>query len=322
MQRAGVELLRLPGAVHGKRDYLTSLKLRKLLLSRRFELVHTHDLHGLMDASICRLLIPGLKHVHTFHFGNYPHKPPRERRIENVLWRLPDALVAVGREQQQAICATYSIPGERLRILWNGVDPPNYAPDERVNDILDGETRHVIGSISTMIEQKGIPDLLEAIRQLRQRRSDFIVLLIGDGHLRTPMERRAAELGLEGHVRFLGWVTEAASRALPRFDIFVQSSRWEAMSMVVLEAMAAARAVVATRVGENQHVIEHERSGLLVPPEDPAALARSLERLLADAELRQRLGDRARIRYMQHFTNSHMVERYQALYEELIAGAG
>lgn len=318
MVREGVKLVALPGFVSGKLDYLSSLKLRKLIRQGGYELVHTHDLHGFMDACICRLITPGLKHVHTFHFGNYPNREPRYKRIESLLWRVPDALVAVGHEQKKAIQSTYGMPEHRLRVLWNGVEPHRLPIDERVAALLANETRVVIGSISTMIEQKGIPHLLDALAQLKQRRDDFVVLVIGDGPLRESFTRRCAELGLAENVHFMGWVPEAAARALPKFDIFVQSSLWEAMSMVVLEAMAAARPMVVTEVGENSHVVEPDKSGMLVPPADPAALAVALERLIDDEALRLRLGAAARARYESQFTVAHMVRRYEQLYDELL----
>lgn len=320
MRRDGVELLRLPGFVEGKIDYFSSLKLHKLIKQRGIDLIHTHDLHGLIDGSICRLLTTGLCSVHTFHFGNYPHREPRYKRIEQLLWRLPDCLVAVGYEQMKSIQTTYGIPEERVRVVWNGVDFRKLPIDERLAESLNTDQRVVIGSISTLIEQKGIPVLLDAIQRLRDRREDFVVVIVGDGHLREPMQRKARELGVAEYVQFMGWIPEAAARALPRFDVFVQSSLWEAMSMVVLEAMAAARPMVVTGVGENPQVVEDGKSGLIVPPNDAGALADRLETLIADVRLRQRLGEQARVRYETLFKVSDMVQRYEALYEELLAG--
>jgi len=318
MVREGVELLPLPGRDYSKLDRLTFIKLRKLILQRGFDIVHTHDMHGFMDASACRLLMPRLRHVHTFHFGNYPHREPHFRRVERVLWRVPDRLVAVGHAQAASIRALYRIPESRLRVLWNGVDAPVPRICEKVAAATADRRDPIIVSISTLIEQKGLHHLLDAAHRLVQMGTRFRLLIVGDGHLRESLQQQARALNLGERVQFLGWVPEASDCALPACDIFVQSSLWEAMSVVVLEAMASGKPMVITSVGENAHVVENEKSGLVVPPADPAALAQALHRLINDPALRSRLGEAARARHAERFGVQHMVRAYESLYAELL----
>jgi glycosyltransferase involved in cell wall biosynthesis len=314
--RAGVEVVPIPGR-RGSGDKLTSLKLRRLIRQRGADVLHTHDTHGFMDASICRLLMPGIRHVHTFHWGRYPELYWRYRWIERVFWRVPDRLIAVGHGQAAGIRALHPIPESRIQVLWNGVDAPQPDVAPEIAALTASCERPVIASASTLIEQKGLPHLLEACALLRQRGLKFTLLLIGGGHLQKSLEERARALQLEGTVRFLGWVHGASSRALPACDIFVQSSLWEAMSIVVLEAMSLAKPMVVTRVGENAHVVQDGHTGLIVPPANPAALADGLERLIRDPALRERLGAAARARHREHFTVRHMIDAYQKVYEEL-----
>ena len=320
MLEAGVDLIPIPG-YRGKKDYFTALKLRRLIKQRRIQLLHSHDIHGLMDAAFCRLTVPGLRHVHTFHFGNYPHISPRYARIERLLWRVPDALIAVGHEQAATIRKLHNIPAERMQVIWNGTDvpTPDLAPEVIAQLPRDGTP--VIGSISTLIPQKGLPDLLQAAALLRQRNKRFLMILAGEGKLRRELEAQALSLGLQDHVRFLGWVSAASRRALPACDIFVQSSHWEAMSVVVLEAMAGAKPMVITSVGENSRVVINEQTGLVVPPRSPQALADGLARLLDDIDLRHRLGAAAQQRFGEWFTVQQMIHNYEHLYAQLIRGA-
>ena len=319
MVKAGVKLEPIPGLVSGRSSYLTSLQLRRLLIRHRVQIIHTHDIHGLIDGSVCRLVTPHLRHVHTFHFGNYPHRSGRYKVVERILWRVPDALVAVGHEQAAAIRACYGIPENRLRVIWNGVEDHSY-PDDPEFDTGAPTGVPVIVSISTLIPQKGLQHLLEAAALLRRSGEPFILLIAGDGALKEELQRRCAELGLGDCVRMLGWVRQASRFVLPSCDIFVQSSLWEAMSVVVLEAMAAGKPMVVTRVGENGHVVLDDVTGLLVPPSDAQALADALRRLLRDPDLSARLAGAARDRYQRHFTVQHMVSRYQALYHEITNG--
>jgi glycosyltransferase involved in cell wall biosynthesis len=320
MLRAGVDLFPLPGLLGGRRDYFTSLKLRSLIKELGVNIIHTHDLHGLIDGAICRLSTPGLRHVHTFHFGNYPHRRLRHQIVEKTLWRVPDALVAVGHAQAAAISRSYGIPAHRLRILWNGVEDPYETARTGIDCDAPAEVP-VIASISTLIPQKGLEHLLDAAALLRQSGEQFFLLIAGDGPLKQTLKQRISALGLERHVQMLGWVPRAAHRVLPACDIFVQSSLWEAMSVVVLEAMAAARPMVVTAVGDNPHVVLDQSTGILVPPGDARTLAEALRGLLRDGLLRARLAQAARKRYLELFTVQHMTSVYQELYLELTSSA-
>jgi glycosyltransferase involved in cell wall biosynthesis len=316
LTRAGVEVIPIPG-LRGRRDKLTAFKLRKLIQQRRIDVVHTHDTHGYLDASLCRLMVPRVRHVHTFHWGKYPDQYWRYAWIERLFWRVPDRLIAVGKEQAAGIRELHKIPASRLTVLWNGVDAPRPDVAPEIAAMVAGARRPVVASASTLIDQKGLPHLLDACALLKQRGVPFTLLLIGGGYLQKPLEEKARTLGLGDSVRFLGWVPAASARALPACDIFVQSSLWEAMSIVVLEAMSLAKPMVVTNVGENTHVVQEGVTGLIVRPADPAALADGLEKLIRDPALLARLGNAARTRHLQHFTVRHMVEGYEKIYAEV-----
>jgi glycosyltransferase involved in cell wall biosynthesis len=324
MQRNGVDLVPLPGKVPApagikqRADYFTAFKLLKLIKRRRIQLIHTHDMHSFIDAAVCRLLYPRLRYVHTFHWGNYPVIEPQYERIERLLWRVPDSLVCVGHEQAAAMCRLYGIKRDRVRVIWNGTDAPTPHIAPEIAALLPTDGTPVIGSISTLIPQKGLEDLLQAAALLKQKRKRFMLLLAGQGTLRVALEERANLLGLNDCVKFLGWVNDASARALPACDIFVQSSHWEAMSVVVLEAMAGAKPVVATTVGENSRVLIDNEDGLLVPPRAPGALADALARVIDDPALRKRLGEAAQRKYRESLTIDRMVQKHQQLYAELL----
>ncbi len=315
MLRDGVDLVPVPGLTIGT-DYLSFRRLRRLIVARGIDVIHTHDTHGLIDGALCRLTLPRLRHVHTFHFGNYPHRGRLDRIVERLLWRVPDALVSVGHAQAATLRDMYGIPAKRLRVLWNGVgDPGDLVP------VTTPPATPTIVSVSTLTAQKGLEHLLDAAKLLRDGGENFRLEILGGGPLRDSLLARTRAHGLEDHVSFRGWVPQASTHALPTADIFVQSSLWEAMSVVVLEAMAAGKAMVVTRVGENPHVV-NEDNGLLVPPGDAPALASALRRLLRDATLRARLGAAARAHYLRNFTTRHMTAGYEALYLGLAQRTG
>lgn len=315
----GFDVVRLSKYDDGRRDLSSALRLRRLVIERRIDLIHSHDLHAMVDASFCRASAPGLRHVSTFHFGNYPRDSRRYHTLERLFLHLPDRLVAVGEAQRGSILETYGLLPERVSLVRNGVADAMPCASTSDSDRIRRGAGVVVGTISTLIEQKAVDHLLNAVRMLVDEGLEFRLVVVGDGHLRQRLENMSSELGLQGYVEFLGWIDNAASRVLPWLDVFVQSSLWEAMSIVVLEAMSCSCAVVATRVGDNPYVIEHGRSGLLVAPSRPDELAAALRRVIEDAGMRKRLGSEARQDYAARYTASHMCRAYEALYRETLS---
>jgi glycosyltransferase involved in cell wall biosynthesis len=317
--REGIDVFVLPRREDGKVDYLTPVKLRQAVKDRRIDVLHTHAPSAFWDAGLCKVMMPSLKVVHTFHYGNYPHLAWRTRWMEAMTSRIVNRLVAVGRQQRGAIQATYRLPDSRVETIWNGAPPAASEATSSFRDEHGTGDRLLVGTIAKLIPQKGLDDLLSVARRCRDAGYAMQFVILGEGPLRRDLEARRHELGLDDTVVLAGWVSNAAARALPVFDVFFQSSRWEAMSIAILEAMAAGKAIVATRVGDNPHVLEDEVTGLLVEPGDVAGMADALSRL-RDQGLRRRLGSAARQRFHERFTLEHMTRAYERLYAELVAG--
>lgn len=318
LESEGFDIVRMSRTDDGRRDLLAGVRLRRLAVKLGIDLIHSQDLHTMVDSSFSAWTVPGLRHVSTFHYGNYPRSHRRYHMLERLFLRFPDRLVAVGEVQRQAIAHTYDINPDRLSVIRNGVSDSRGKVCDAEKDRVRRGADVVIGTISTLIEQKGIDDLLRAARLLVDRGCRFRLVIVGDGHLKAPLQTLSRELDLEEHVEFLGWVEDAASRVLPWVDIFVQSSLWEAMSMVVLEAMSSGCAIVATTVGDNPYVMRDGQSGLLVPSRSPESLANGLRRLIEDEVLRDRLANEARRDYEERFTASRMCRDYENLYLETL----
>lgn len=317
--REGFDLFVLPKQEQRRVDYLTALKLGRAIRDRHIDIVHTHSTSALLDAGPCRLSMPRLRVVHTFHFGNYPYDSWRHHVLEGLCARAVDRLFAVGYEQRQRIQATYRLSDSRVGVIWNGVAVARPTPDSTFREAVGTGDRLLVGTVAKLIEQKGLDDLLSVARRCRDAGHRMQFVIVGDGPLRSMLEQRRRDLGLDDTVVITGWIANAAANALPAFDVFFQPSRWEAMSIAVLEAMATAKAVVATRVGDNAHMIEHEVSGILVDSGDINGMADALARV-GDADLRLRLGQMARARYERQFTLEHMIQRYETVYRELVDG--
>src|SRR5687767_11352 len=121
LARAGVEIVGLSGEDPTAVDYLSFVKLFRLVRRRRIDVVHTHTTHGLVDAGLCKMLMPRLKVIHTFHFGNYPHTRSRIIWMEHVFSRVADRLLAVGEVQRQQVQRVFRLSDRRIDTIWNGV---------------------------------------------------------------------------------------------------------------------------------------------------------------------------------------------------------
>jgi glycosyltransferase involved in cell wall biosynthesis len=216
------------------------------------------------------------------------------------------------------------VPAGMIRLIPSAVDPELLYPQQgraatRAAAGL-GETPLLL-VVAALVPRKGIDLLLAALARLAQQGLRPALWIAGQGLARPALEKQARELRLEDRVRFLGQRSDVAD-LLSACDVFILPSRHEGLGVAALEAMAAGRAIVATRVGGLAEAVVHERTGLLVPPEDPAALATALARLLCDPALRARLGAEGPARVAEGFRADDLVEGYERLYCELLAEAG
>lgn len=299
-------------------NYLSCLKLRKIIKKYEINLVHSHNTYSLADASLCKIMCQGIKFIHTFHYGNYPNYDKKYMFIERLTWRVTDRLVAVGYEQKKSIKKAYKIPDKSIETIWNGIEIKKCKMQDNLrNYFSDGKV--VIGSISTFIEQKGLPHLMEVAAKMKERRNNIVFIVVGDGPLRSEIQAYSKSLSLDEIVIFTGRIDNAASKVLPYIDIFIQTSLWEAMSIVILEAMACGKPVVATSVGDNKLIINEGETGYLVEPGDVDSMVSAIDLLVEQRELRMRMGNNALEKYNTNFSAKVMARRYENLYMKILA---
>lgn len=188
----------------------------------------------------------------------------------------------------------------RVHIVHCGVDPASYPPR-----IHRGRGRRLLFT-GRLAGVKGVPVLLEALARLRDKHPGVELALAGDGPDRAQLEAEAQRLGLADRVRFLGYQSSDRVRSLlQETDVFVLPSFAEGVPVVLMEAMASGVPVVSTRVAGVAELVEHGVSGFVVPPGDVVGLADAIDGLLADAELRGRLGAAGRRTIEREFDVAH-----------------
>jgi glycosyltransferase involved in cell wall biosynthesis len=178
-----------------------------------------------------------------------------------------------------------------------------------------------VGIVARLVPIKAHEVFLAAARELTARRPDVRFLVIGDGERRAELERLAGELGLGPRVLFLGWRGDL-DRIYADLDVVALTSRNEGSPVALIEAMAAGRAVVSTRVGGVPDVVADAETGRLVPVDDAGALAAAMDTLLADRVERERLGAAARLRVLATYGADRLVADVDQLYRRLLSARG
>jgi len=205
------------------------------------------------------------------------------------------------------------LPAARCAVIRYGLDPGPFIAAAPAAD-LAGEGA-LVGTLARLVPQKGLDVLLEAFARVPPPAR---LVIAGSGPLRAALEARAARPDLSGRVRLPGPRADAAA-VLAALDVFVLPSRWEGFGLVLLEAMAAGKPIVASHVSAIPEVVAAGETALLVPPDDPAALAAALCTLLEDPARRQAMGAAGRARVQHRFAPRHMVDATLGLYRTVLA---
>jgi sugar transferase (PEP-CTERM/EpsH1 system associated) len=285
----------------------------------RPDIVHTHAwgtlVEGLVAARLAR--VPLVVHGEHGTLQTRPH----QRWVQRLAWGRTDLVLSVSSRLAERMAREVGFPAARIRTIPNGVDLARFRGGDRdaARQALGiPEGAPVVGTVGRLVPVKDQRTLVSAAAVLRASVVGLEVLLVGDGPLRDDLTRQIQTLGLADVVRLLGNRPDV-ERVLPAFDVFVLPSVSEGMSNTIQEAMGSGLPVVATDVGAARELVVAGQTGLLVPPEDPAALAAALATLLQAPARRAAMGAAARRRAETGFSMERMVSDYDLVYQELAA---
>jgi glycosyltransferase involved in cell wall biosynthesis len=302
------------------------LELVREFKKSNIQIIHTHKYKDTILAAPAAKLC-GIPHVvRTVHGLREPFQGLQSlkmsfyKAIERIVHRYyVDSIIGVSSQIER----TYKAEGERFRVtcIRNGIDLDGrsiQADKRRTRKDLgvDSETC-LIGTIGRLTPVKGVPYLLQAARKLLRQGANVKVLVVGEGSIRSDLMAQTRDLGISEHVVFLGH-REDTDALLQALDIFVLPSLSEGIPMALLEAMAASRAVVASRVGGVPEIIEDGVEGFLVEPMDVNSLTERCLRLIQSPDMAQKMGQTARARVERDFSAENMAHRVALLYTELI----
>jgi glycosyltransferase involved in cell wall biosynthesis len=299
----------------GRADWRAVRQIEEYIREDAIDVVHAHgykaDLYGFLAAwrankpvvATCHNWVGG-----TAALGIYNH-------LDRLALKRFDALAAVSDEVAQRLIDS-GVSAEKIKTIANGIDVATFEHGQPL-PALSAIGGKVIGMVARLDLQKGFEYLLRAVRELCNAFCELKVVIVGEGPDRAAIEGMVQEFGLQSNVILAGQKTDMPA-VYAAMDIFVLPSLNEGLPMTILEAMAASKPVVATRVGAIPKVINHGENGLLVDPKDTDGLRDAIASLLSDPDRCQRMGEKAHEWVSRNYTSEAMALKYRQLYDEVL----
>jgi glycosyltransferase involved in cell wall biosynthesis len=300
---------------NGRADWRAVRQIEEYIQEDGIEIVHTHgykaDLYGYLAAWRCHKPVVATCHNWvggTAALGIYNH-------LDRMVLKKFDGLAAVSDAVAHRLLA-FGVPAEKIKTIANGIDVPAFEHAQPL-PLLKAEGSTVVGVVARLDLKKGFEYLLQAARELRKQFADLKIVIAGEGPDRDKIEHIVQQYGLQSSVVLAGQQSNMPA-VYAAMDIFVLPSLNEGLPMTLLEAMAASKPVIATRVGAIPSVINDGKNGLLVNAKDPESLRNAIASLLSDPERCQRMGDQAHAWVRQNYTSEAMALKYREMYEEVL----
>jgi glycosyltransferase involved in cell wall biosynthesis len=316
-RRASGLLETVPVGGYGEIDLRAGWQVSRLMKAWQPDVVHAHDPHAVAAGALAlsigspasNPILVASRRV-DFHV--------RENAFSRWKYRRVTCFIAASRAIRDMLVGD-GVDPQRVVTVHEGIDVDRVeqAPVANIHEefwLPAGVP--VIGNIAALVAHKGQKHLIDAAALVIKQVPDAHFVILGEGELRPALERQVREMHLEKHVLLPGFRTDVLS-LLKAFDIFVMSSVTEGLGTSLLDAMAAARPIVATRAGGIPEVVANEETGLLVPVRDHDQLATAIVRLLKEAALRQRLALAGLHRVRAEFSVGRMVDQTLAVYGRL-----
>jgi glycosyltransferase involved in cell wall biosynthesis len=291
--------------------------LTAMLRRRRIALAHSHEFTmAVYGAWAARRA--GVAHVFTMHGGRYYAGRWRRRLALRIAAELSGSVVAVSQSLARHLSRDLWIRPSGIVSVPNGARLTPVTHSSLRAELNLGRADHLAVAVGNLYPVKGHGYLLEALALLAERFPRLHVAIAGRGELEGPLRDRAHTLHVDDRFHLLGLRSDVGN-LLAGADVFVLPSLSEGLPLALLEAMLAARPIVATAVGDVPTALNGGRAGVLVPPADAGALASALAGVLSDPAQARRLSAAAALRAAEQYTFAKMMERYLALYAQLLA---
>jgi glycosyltransferase involved in cell wall biosynthesis len=305
----------IPFVVRNDLDLRPVPYLRRLIRREEYDIVHLHTKRAHALALWLSHKSPRPKYVVTRRM-DYPESNSWYTRC--LYNRKVDGVVAISQRIYELLIEA-GVRYDGIRLIHSGIDPRRF--EAAAKGPVPRSERMVVGTVAVLEERKGHRLLLEAARQLKEQGYQISYRLAGEGSLRKSLEATAQHLGLKEDVQFLGFVSDVPD-FLADVDVVVLPSLFEGFGVSVLEAMAAGKAVIASRAGGLPELVIDATTGFLVEPRDVAGLADAIAKLAQDRTLIRSMGQKGRERLEKNFTMEQMARKNEDYYYSLLQSIG
>ncbi|HID96146.1 MAG TPA: glycosyltransferase [Candidatus Latescibacteria bacterium] len=311
---AGIDTKRLP--MRGELDLMACVRLARMIKKGGFEVLHLHTAHahslGLIASKLVRIPALVVSRRVDFHIGGNPAS--RLKYNSRV-----DRIIAIS-EGVRKVLIQDGVPPERIVVVHSGIDLKRFGNLDNSRSLyrdlgLSGREK-LVGIVAALAPHKDHVNFLNASQIVAGVRPDTRFLIVGEGEGKEGLKGLVKKLDLEGYVIFTGFRNDIP-KVLSTLDVFVLSSYLEGLCTSILEAMAAGLPVVATSTGGVPELVKDGDNGILVPPQNPKALAEGILRILNNPSLAMRLG-RAGKDFALNFSADKMVEDTETIYRSIL----
>jgi glycosyltransferase involved in cell wall biosynthesis len=292
------------------------LKLACMLRRGRYDIVHTQLPYANTVGRAAATLAGVSSRIATI--CNIEERSPLQQFWDKLLGRMSRKIMCLTDSILEYDISFTKLPRSKYVRIYNGIDIDRFSRKSAgVPEIDMGipENAFVIGSVGRLHEQKDFKTLLRAFKILKEKITDAFLVIVGDGPEYADLKQLSEALEISGSMKFLG-ARKDVPEIISSFDIFVLSSVYEGFGNVIAEAMSMEIPVVSTSLPPVREIITAEENGILVPPGKPDIIAREIERLYYDKDLRKKLASAGRKTVENRFSQHIMVKNIEALYED------
>ncbi|RQV98165.1 glycosyltransferase [bacterium] len=303
-------------------DMMLIYRVARLIRNCKIDLIQTTLWLADIVGAVASLLTGGGVPVISWETVTHGENDILRTQYRHVLFykfwmRFVYKIVAVSNEIRDSLIVRRGIPASRIQVIHYGVDLKRFgrvSESEIRRDMFRFPRNHiVIGTVARLESYKGVVFMQKAAIELARQYANLVFHFVGDGSLRSKLEGEVRQAGMSDHIFYLG-SRDDVHEIMRTFDIFVLPSLTEGLPNVILEAMASAKPVVATKVGGIPEAVIPEETGILIPPGNVNALTAAISRLINNPSLSRRMGEAGRKRAERYFSVDQEVASFEELY--------
>lgn len=312
----GIEVFAINRNHNRIKSYFSFFFIIKLIIKYKINIIHTHNTGPLLDAVLACLFFRKTTIVHTDHARSFPDKK-KLMIAERIASYFVEKIIAVSYETKSNLITYEHIKEKKVDVISNGIETTKYSitidKQKKLRELGIEGFKKYIGTGVVLTEQKGLIHLIKAAPLIIEKFPETAFLIAGDGPVKKNLISETTKLGISDNFFFLG-MRDDIPELLQLFDIYILPSEWEGLPLVILEAMAAGRCILASDVGGIPLAIKNGHNGILFEPKNAKRLAEEAVKLLDDPDLRNIFSNNAHKTFIEHFTVEKMLEKYEKVY--------